>query len=151
MDDFTAEPGEPNMFGLIQGKANAVEPEKRMLSSMSPTIVTNKDGQVRMVLGAAGGPRIITATLHNFLNMTVFGMEPQQAISAPRFHHQWMPDKLYYEEFGLSVDTREILREMGHNLTSTDGVGRAHNIFVGEDRLLYGSPDPRGDGSAKGY
>ena len=150
MDDFTAEPGEPNMFGLIQGKANAVEPEKRMLSSMSPTIVTKNDN-VRMVLGAAGGPRIITATLHNFLNMAVFEMNPQQANSAPRFHHQWMPDKLYYEKFGLSPDTRKILHDMGHNLTPTDGVGRAHTIFVGEDGLLYGSPDPRGDGSAKGY
>ena len=150
MDDFTAEPGEPNMFGLIQGKANAVKPEKRMLSSMSPTIVT-KDGNVRMVLGAAGGPRIITATLQSFLNMAVFGMEPQQAISAPRFHHQWMPDKLYYEEYGLSPDTRAKLIDMGHNLTSTDGVGRAHNIWVGEDDLIYGAPDPRGDGAAEGY
>ncbi len=150
MDDFTAEPGEPNMFGLIQGKANAVEPEKRMLSSMSPTVVT-KDGKVRMVLGAAGGPMIITATLQNFLNMAVFGMEPQQANSAPRFHHQWMPDKLFYEEFGLSPDTRQILKDMGHNLTPTDGIGRAHTIFVGEDGLKYGSPDPRGDGKARGY
>jgi len=150
MDDFTAEPGEPNMFGLIQGKANAVEPEKRMLSSMSPTVVT-KDGKGRMVLGAAGGPMIITATLQNFLNMAVFGMEPQQANSAPRFHHQWMPDKLFYEEFGLSPDTRQILKDMGHNLTPTDGIGRAHTIFVGEDGLKYGSPDPRGDGKARGY
>jgi gamma-glutamyltranspeptidase/glutathione hydrolase len=150
MDDFTAEPGEPNMFGLIQGQANAVEPGKRMLSSMSPTIVT-KDGDARMVLGAAGGPRIITATLQSFLNMTVFGMDPQQAISAPRFHHQWMPDKLYYEEFGLSPDTREKLLQMGHNLTPTSSVGRAHNIFVDEDGLKYGAPDPRGDGSAAGY
>ncbi|MDZ7682288.1 MAG: gamma-glutamyltransferase [Fodinibius sp.] len=150
MDDFTAEPGEPNMFGLIQGKANAVAPEKRMLSSMSPTIVTKNDS-TRMVLGAAGGPRIITATLHNFLNMAVFGMDPQQANSAPRFHHQWMPDKLYYEEFGLSPDTREILRNMGHNLSATGGIGRTHTIFIDEDGLKYGSPDPRGNGSAAGY
>lgn len=150
MDDFTAEPGEPNMFGLIQGKANAVEPGKRMLSSMSPTIVT-KNGEVRMVLGAAGGPRIITATLQNFLNMTVFNMDPQQANSAPRFHHQWMPDKLYYEEFGLSPDTRQKLREMGHNLKSNDGVGRTHTIFINSEGLKYGSPDPRGNGTAEGY
>lgn len=150
MDDFTAEPGEPNMFGLIQGKVNAVEPEKRMLSSMSPTIVT-KDDNVRMVLGAAGGPRIITATLQNFLNIVIFDMEPQSANSAPRFHHQWMPDKLYYEEFGLSPDTRQRLQEKGHNLTSTDGVGRAHTIFVDEDSLKFGAPDPRGDGATEGY
>jgi len=155
MDDFTAEPGEPNMFGLIQGKANAVKPEKRMLSSMSPTIVT-KDGNVRMVLGAAGGPMIITATLHNFLNMAVFGMDPAEAISAPRFHHQWMPDKLFYETYGLSPDTREKLKAMGHNLTPVEslgisGIGRAHTIYVDGDGLKYGAPDPRGDGAAEGY
>lgn len=150
MDDFTAEPGEPNMFGLIQGKVNAVEPGKRMLSSMSPTIVT-KNGEVRMVLGAAGGPRIITATLHNFLNLAVFEMEAGEAISAPRFHHQWMPDNLYFEEFGLSPDTRKLLKEKGHNLTQTSGVGRAHIIYVNEEGLLFGAADPRGDGTAEGY
>jgi gamma-glutamyltranspeptidase/glutathione hydrolase len=150
MDDFTAEPGEPNMFGLIQGKVNAIASEKRMLSSMSPTIVT-KDGNVRMVLGAAGGPRIITATLQNILNMTVFEMDSQQAISAPRFHHQWMPDKLYYEEFGLSPDTRGKLKNLGHNLTSRGNIGRAHNIYIDEDKLKYGLPDPRGNGASKGY
>ncbi|MDZ7657915.1 gamma-glutamyltransferase [Fodinibius sp.] len=150
MDDFTAQPGEPNMFGLIQGKANSVAPKKRMLSSMSPTIVT-KDGNVRMVLGAAGGPMIITATFHNFLNMAVFGMDPQKANSAPRFHHQWMPDKLYYEEFGLSPDTRQMLKEMGHTLESRSSIGRTHTIYISKDGLKYGSPDPRGDGSAQGY
>jgi len=150
MDDFTAQPGKPNMFGLIQGKANAIKPEKRMLSSMSPTIVT-KDGKVRMVLGAAGGPRIITATLHNFLNMAVFGMDPAEAISAPRFHHQWMPNKLYYEKYGLSPDTRAKLKEMGHNLTPTSGVGRAHIIYVDGNDIKYGAPDPRGYGDAEGY
>ncbi|HEX6981675.1 MAG TPA: gamma-glutamyltransferase [Balneolaceae bacterium] len=150
MDDFTAEPGEPNMFGLIQGKANSIEPGKRMLSSMSPTIVT-KNGEVRMVLGAAGGPRIITATLHNFLNLAVFEMKPGQAISAPRFHHQWMPDKLYFEEFGLSPDTQELLKEKGHNLAETYGVGRAHIIYVDEEGLRHGAADPRGNGTAEGY
>ncbi len=150
MDDFTAQPGEPNMFGLIQGKANAVAPKKRMLSSMSPTIVTKNDS-TRMVLGAAGGPRIITATFHNFLNIAVFGMEPQKANSAPRFHHQWMPDKLYYEGFGLSPDTKEKLREWGHTLSVTGGVGRAHTVYVDENGLKFGAPDPRGDGAAEGY
>jgi gamma-glutamyltranspeptidase/glutathione hydrolase len=150
MDDFTAEPGEPNMYGLIQGEANAIEPGKRMLSSMSPTIIT-QNGDVRMVVGAAGGPRIITATLQNFLNIAVFGMRPQQAISAPRFHHQWMPDRLYYEEFGLSPDTQTKLEEFGHELKSRGNVGRAHTIYVDENGLKYGSPDPRGDGVAEGY
>lgn len=150
MDDFAAKPGEPNMFGLIQGEANAVEPGKRMLSSMSPTIVS-KDGSIRMVLGAAGGPRIITATFMSFLNMAVFGMNAQEAISAPRFHHQWMPDKLYYEEFGISPDTQEILRTKGHNLEITFGVGRGHIIYVDDDGTKHGAPDPRGNGTAEGY
>lgn len=150
MDDFTAEPGEPNMFGLIQGKANAIEPGKRMLSSMSPAIVT-KNNSVRMVLGAAGGPRIITATLHNFLNMAVFDMNPAQAISAPRFHHQWMPDTLYYEKFGLSPDTRHLLEDKGHLLSPVDGLGRAHTILVDESGIKRGAPDSRGDGMAAGF
>ncbi len=150
MDDFTAKPGEPNMFGLIQGKANAVQPEKRMLSSMSPAIVT-RDGRVRMVLGAAGGPRIITATLQCFLNLAVFGMNAQEAISAPRVHHQWLPDRLYYEEYGLSPDTRSLLEEMGHNLQEYGSIGRGHIIWVDEEDRYHGAPDPRGDGHATGY
>ncbi len=150
MDDFTAQPGEPNMFGLIQGEANAIEPGKRMLSSMSPTIIT-QDGDVRMVVGAAGGPRIISATLQNFLNIAVFGMRPQQAISAPRFHHQWMPDRLYFEEFGLSPDTQQKLEDLGHELAPRGNIGRAHTIYVDGNGLKYGSPDPRGDGVAEGY
>lgn len=150
MDDFTAEPGEPNMFGLIQGKANAIAPEKRMLSSMSPTVVT-KDGKVRMVIGAAGGPTIITATLLNFLNMAVFGMNAEEAISAPRFHHQWMPDKLMFENFGLSPDTQEKLTQMGHNLKPIESLARAHIIYVDENGVKYGAPDPRGHGDAAGY
>lgn len=150
MDDFTAKPGEPNMFGLIQGEANAVEPGKRMLSSMSPAIVT-KNGKVRMVLGAAGGPRIITATFMSFLNMAVFGMNAQEAISAPRFHHQWMPDKLYYEPFGISADTRELLEVRGHELEVRPTVGRGHIIYVDEDNGRHGAADPRGDGTVEGY
>lgn len=150
MDDFTAEPDEPNMFGLIQGKANAIAPKKRMLSSMSPTIVSRNDS-TKMVLGAAGGPRIITGTFHNFLNMAVFGMDPQQANSAPRFHHQWMPDELYYEEYGISPDTRKKLEEMGHELKKMGVIGRTHTIYIDDDALKFGSPDPRGDGSAQGY
>ena len=150
MDDFTAEPGEPNMFGLIQGKANAVKPGKRMLSSMSPTIVT-KDGKVSMVLGAAGGPRIITATFMSFLNMAIFNMNAQQAISAPRFHHQWLPDKLYIEEYGLSPDTQKLLEAKGHTLQVRSTIGRGHIIFVDDHGKKHGAPDPRGDGAAKGH
>jgi gamma-glutamyltranspeptidase/glutathione hydrolase len=149
MDDFTAKPGEPNMFGLIQGKANAIEPGKRMLSSMSPAIVTKNDS-VSMVLGAAGGPRIITATMHCFLNMAVFGMNAAEAMSAPRFHHQWLPDEIYYDPYGISKDTREKLEAMGHTFTETS-IGRAHIIRIDEDGMRHGAPDPRGDGAAEGY
>jgi gamma-glutamyltranspeptidase/glutathione hydrolase len=150
MDDFTSKPGEPNMFGLIQGEANAIEPGKRMLSSMTPTIVS-KDGNVRMVLGAAGGPRIITATFMSFLNLAVFNMDAQQAISAPRFHHQWMPDILYYESYGISPDTRQMLESKGHELQNRETVGRGHIILVDKEGKKQGAADPRGDGSVEGY
>lgn len=110
MDDFSSQPGEPNAYGLIGAEANAIEPGKRMLSSMSPTIVT-RNGKVDMILGAAGGPRIITATLQSFLNRAVFEMRPQQATAQPRFHHQWLPDMIFFDDFGLSPDTQQLLRE----------------------------------------
>lgn len=149
MDDFTAKPGEPNMFGLIQGRANAIEPGKRMLSSMTPLIVSRNDS-VRMVLGAAGGPRIISATLQNFLNIAVFGMNAQQAVSAPRIHHQWLPDEIRYEAYGLNSDTKAALRAMGHHF-SRGSVGRAHIIHIDAQGRRHGAPDPRGDGTAEGY
>ena len=149
MDDFSAKPGEPNMFGMIGAEANAIEPGKRMLSSMSPTIVT-KDGNVKMIAGAAGGPRIITATLQNILNVLLFEMNPHQAISAPRFHHQWLPDSLYLEEFGISQDTESILSERGHDIALLPSIGRTHIIYVDEDGLKYGAADPRGDGFTEG-
>lgn len=150
MDDFSAQPGEPNAYGLIGGEANAIEPGKRMLSSMTPTIVT-KDGKVDMILGAAGGPRIITATLQSFLNRAIFDMRPQQATSAPRFHHQWLPDVLLFDDFGLSPDTQNLLEEKGHRLFPYPAIGRAHNIYVEQDGALTGGVDPRGDGFASGY
>lgn len=150
MDDFSAKPGEPNMFGLIGADANAIEPGKRMLSSMSPSIVT-KNGRVKMIAGAAGGPRIITATLQNILNVLLFEMNPQQAVSAPRFHHQWVPDSLYLEEFGISQDTQSKLSERGHEITFIPNIGRTHIIYVDEDGVKHGAADPRGDGEVKGY
>lgn len=149
MDDFSAKPGEPNMFGLIGAEANAIEPGKRMLSSMSPTIVT-KDGNVRMILGGAGGPRIITATLQNILNLILFDMNPKEAVTAPRFHHQWLPDYLYTENFTLSADSEEILKNRGHKIEKIRSIGRIHLIYIDEDGKKYGVADPRGDGSSKG-
>lgn len=149
MDDFSAQPGEPNAYGLIGGEANSIEPGKRMLSSMTPTIVT-KDGKVRMVLGAAGGPRIITATLQSFLNLAVFGMNAQEAIAANRIHHQWFPDVLFYENYGLSPDTIRLLKAKGHQLR-TMSIARGHIIYVDEDGFKSSGVDPRGDGHAAGY
>jgi gamma-glutamyltranspeptidase/glutathione hydrolase len=115
MDDFTIMPDAPNQFGLVQGKANAIAPGKRPLSSMAPTIVL-KDGAVVMVLGSPGGPRIITATLETILNMIDYGMNAQEAVDAPRLHHQWMPDALFAEPFALSPDTKALLEQMGYRI-----------------------------------
>lgn len=149
MDDFSAQPGTPNMFGLLGGEANAIEPGKRMLSSMTPIIVS-KDGQVRMVAGAAGGPRIITATLQNVLNVVLFDMNAQQANAAPRIHHQWYPDRLVFDPMSLSADTQALLRAKGHYLAQTT-LARVHSIVVDSQGRLTGGVDPRGDGYAAGY
>jgi len=149
MDDFSAQPGTPNMFGLLGGEANAIEPGKRMLSSMTPIIVS-KDGQVRMVAGAAGGPRIITATLQNVLNVVLFDMNAQQANAAPRIHHQWYPDRLLFDPMSLSADTQALLRAKGHSLAQTT-LARVHSIVVDSQGRLTGGVDPRGDGYAAGY
>ncbi|MFN1834563.1 gamma-glutamyltransferase [Balneola sp. MJW-20] len=150
MDDFSAQPGVANAYGLIGGEANSIQPRKRMLSSMTPAIVS-KDGKLRMVIGAAGGPRIITGTLQTFLNGAVFGMNAQEAISAPRFHHQWFPDQIYLEEYGFNKDTYNLLTSKGHKITTRPTVGRGHIIFVDPDGIKSAGVDPRGDGAASGY
>src|SRR5580698_9592366 len=108
MDDFTVKPGVPNLFGLVQGTANAIAPGKRPLSSMSPTLVL-KNGKVVMVVGSPGGSRIITITLEVLLNLIDYGMEPQEAVNATRLHHQWLPDAVFAEPYALSADTAQIL------------------------------------------
>ena len=149
MDDFSAQPGTPNMFGLLGGEANAIAPGKRMLSSMTPIIVS-KDGQVTMIAGAAGGPRIITATLQNVLNVLLFDMNAQQANAAPRIHHQWYPDRLLFDPMSLSADTQALLRAKGHSLAQTT-LARVHSIVVDSQGRRTGGVDPRGDGYAAGY
>jgi gamma-glutamyltranspeptidase/glutathione hydrolase len=149
MDDFSAKPGVPNMFGAIGGEANAIAPGKRMLSSMTPTIVT-RDGKLRLVIGAPGGTRIITGVMQAILHVLDFNLNMQDAIDAPRLHHQWMPDKLYLER-GWSPDTIEILRGMGHSVEpNTPTVANVHGILV-EDQWLQGAPDGRTNGKAAGY
>lgn len=130
MDDFTSKPGVPNMFGLVQGEANAIAPGKRPLSSMSPAIVL-RDGKPFLVLGSPGGARIITIVLQVALNMLDYGMAPQQAVDAPRIHHQWLPDVVYTEPFGLSPDTQRLLRAMGYRIRTQRPWGAAELIAVG--------------------
>ena len=114
MDDFSVKPGEPNMFGLVQGETNAIQPGKRPLSSMTPTIVL-RDGKLFMVAGAPGGSRITTAVMQVILNVIDFNMNVQDAVDYPRFHHQWKPDKLYLEH-GFSPDTVALLKGMGYDV-----------------------------------
>ncbi len=130
MDDFTTKSGVPNMFGLVQGDANAIAPGKRPLSSMAPTLVT-KDGRIFLVLGSPGGSRIITITLETALNIIDYGMQPQEAVDAPRIHHQWLPDKVYAEPFALSPDTKTILQNMGYDIVEQTPWGAAEMIAVG--------------------
>jgi len=151
MDDFSLRPGVPNMFGLVQSEANAIAPGKRMLSSMTPTIV-ERDGKPWLVVGSSGGPRIISTVLQVVLNVVDFGMDVQAAISAPRCHHQWLPDVLYYEQEMLPVEVRERLVSLGHRLQRTEAIGQAHAVLVDpSDGALWGAADPRGRGAAAGY
>ncbi len=144
MDDFTAKPGVPNMFGLVQGEANAIAPGKRPLSSMSPTIVT-KDGKVFLVLGSPGGSRIITITLETIMNAVDYGMDIQAAVDAPRIHHQWLPDKVYVEPRALSADTEKVLSGMGYTIVEQNPWGAAEAIMVGREnegrKLAQGGGD----------
>jgi gamma-glutamyltranspeptidase/glutathione hydrolase len=172
MDDFAAKPGTPNMFGLVQGEANAVGPGKRMLSSMTPTIVEDLQGRLMLVVGSPGGPRIITATYEAILNVIDHGMDIQEAVAAPRVHHQWLPDVLFAERLGLAVDVIDGLEGRGWTVSESGGYwSRVDAIHVqythsgmtidpsGLDaiseastgRVLLGGADPRGEDAAVGY
>jgi gamma-glutamyltranspeptidase / glutathione hydrolase len=149
MDDFAAKPGTPNMFGLVQGEANAIEPEKRMLSAMAPTIVLDRNGRVLMVTGAGGGPRIITAVFQVISNIIDHGMDVGTAVHAPRIHHQHLPDVLYYENGGMSELRITQLREMGHTVEPRRS-GTAPTILRRRG-VWTAVPDPRTGGSAGGF
>ncbi|MHA6890290.1 gamma-glutamyltransferase [Ralstonia pseudosolanacearum] len=160
MDDFTAKVGVPNLYGLVQGEANAIAPGKRPLSSMSPTIVT-RDGKPVMVVGTPGGSRIITAVLQTMLNAIDYGMNVQEAVDMPRFHQQWLPDLTNVENYTLSPDTRQILEGMGHKFGPPQPANHLAAIIVGAPSLegkpvgknrFYGANDPRRNtGLAAGY
>jgi gamma-glutamyltranspeptidase/glutathione hydrolase len=140
MDDFSAKPGVPNAYGLIGGTANRIEPGKRMLSSMSPTLV-KKDGKLVLVTGSPGGSRIITTTLQIIMNLIDHDLNIQSAVSAPRIHHQWLPDELRVEE-GLSPDTITLLEAKGHDVVQKSAMGASQSITV-KDGVLLGGADPR--------
>ena len=151
MDDFSSKPGAANMFGLVQGAANAIQPGKRPLSAMTPTILT-RDGNFFMAVGAPGGPRIISAVLQVILNVVDFGMNVQDAVDSPRFHHQWQPDRLSVER-GFSPDTLALLRARGHEVDEM-GVARvssAVEAIVSDGGWLQGATDGRRPGKAAGY
>lgn len=153
MDDFAAKPGTPNLYGLIQGERNAVAPRKRPLSAMTPTFVLRKDGSLWFTVGSPGGPTIINTALCVITNVIDYGMNIQQAIDAPRIHHQWLPDELVFEPFGLSGDTQNILTARGHKLAKSRYLGDAEGIMI-EDKtgMRLGATDPRrSDGLAVGY
>ncbi len=148
MDDFAAKPGEPNAYGLVQGEANAIQPRKRPLSSMAPTIVT-RDGHLDLVLGTPGGPTIINSVLEVLLNVVDFGMNIQDAVNWPRIHHQWLPDQLLLER-GISPDTVALLKSRGHQVKMVNAIGEVAAIQA-RDGWLEGAADPRTAGTAKGY
>ena len=150
MDDFAAAPGVPNAYGLVGGDANAIAPRKTPLSSMTPTIVT-ENKRLRMAVGAPGGSTIITTVLQVLLNVLEYGMDAGAAISAPRIHHQWLPDRLRVEPWGLDTLTLLELSRRGHQIEQQSPWGNANAIVVTPDGILEGSADPRGEGSPRGY
>ena len=150
MDDFSAKPGTPNVYGLVGGEANAVQPAKRPLSSMSPTIVA-KGGKTWLVTGSPGGSRIITTVLQMVVNSIDFGMNVAEATNAPRFHHQWLPDQLRVEK-GFSPDTLRLLEAKGQHVKVLPSMGSTQSIMIGPDGMLYGASDPRSiDDLSAGY
>ncbi len=152
MDDFAAKPGTPNLYGLIQGENNAVAARKRPLSAMTPTFVLRKDGSLWFAVGSPGGPTIINTVLQVITNVVDFDMNIQQAIDAPRIHHQWLPDELVYEPFGMSADTARSLTSRGHQVTLKRYMGDAQGVMIEEQTgVRLGASDPRNFGEPVGY
>ncbi|HKP86699.1 MAG TPA: gamma-glutamyltransferase [Blastocatellia bacterium] len=152
MDDFTSKPGVPNAYGLLQSENNSIAPRKRPLSAMTPTIVL-KDDKVYFAIGSPGGPTIINTVFQVIVNVIDFGMNLQQAIDAPRFHHQWMPDHIRWEPFGLNSDTRAALEKRGHAFAEKPGyMGDTEGVMIDpQGGMRLGASDPRLGGAAVGY
>ena len=149
MDDFSAKPGVPNFYGLIGSEANSIQPQKRMLSSMTPTII-EKNGELFMVVGTPGGSTIITTVLQVFLNVAEYDMTIEEAVNAKRFHHQWLPDKIFVEK-GISFKTLEELKKLGHEIETREGIGKVEAIVRLPNGTYEGAADIRGDDTALGY
>lgn len=150
MDDFSSKPGVPNTYGLLGGAANAIAPEKRMLSAMTPTIL-EKDGKVLLVVGTPGGSTIITSVFQTILNILAHDMPIAEAVAAKRVHHQWKPDLIQMESGAIDPFTREKLESMGHQLRQRGNIGRVDAILVQPDGSYQGAGDPRGDDWAGGF
>ena len=152
MDDFASQPDKPNLYGLIQGERNSIKGGKRPLSSITPAIVLRKDGSFWFALGARGGPRIISAVLQTIINVIDHDMDIQTAVDAPRIHHQWLPDEIVYEPYGMSLDTLSILAGFGHKFSAKpDKVAAATGVMIDEKGVRFGAVDSRSDGLAVGY
>ncbi len=149
MDDFSAKPGVPNVYGLVGGEANSIQPEKRMLSSMTPTII-EKNNELYMVVGTPGGSTIITSVFQTFINVAEYGLSLKDAVHNPRFHHQWLPDNIFIEEDAISQQARESLEKMGHQIKTRGNIGRVEAILIHPDGKIEGVADKRGDDSAAG-
>ena len=150
MDDFSSKPGYPNMYGLVGGEANKIEPKKRMLSSMTPTIV-EKNGELYMTLGTPGGSTIITSVVQTILNVNEFNMTMQEAVNSPRFHHQWKPDSIRIESDYFDSKVKDELLKSGYRLTDKGSIGRVDGILVKKGKTLEGGADKRGDDTAVGF
>jgi gamma-glutamyltranspeptidase/glutathione hydrolase len=151
MDDFSVRPGTPNQFGLVQGEQNAIEPGKRMLSAMTPTIVLAPDGSLRMLTGTPGGSTIITTVFQTISNVLDYGMSVVDAANAPRVHHQHLPDQIYYERGGLEEETVRELEAMGHTVVERNGTSGDVQLILIENGRLTGWSDPRRGGRAIGF
>lgn len=152
MDDFSSKPGEPNIYGLVGGEANSIQPQKRMLSSMTPTLV-EKDGEFWMTVGTPGGSTIITSVLQTILNVYEFDMDMQQAVDAPRFHHQWLPDVIRFEPNSFPKDSLQYLEEKGYTIQEKNStvIGKVDGIRILPNGKLEGGADRRGDDTAVGF